>query len=152
MWFAKFVDILFNTKFVRKLIFTIIFKSFFSSHHQHSKNLQTVRKGIFSMLDQNLLDFLPKIKGREVNYCILWISRLNDKFLKSAKIWKFQFIIQGRRKVWKSGGASSINWSAKILGCHGTHGTPEDNNPVSKWNISKNSRHRLLFWSEFSSR
>ena len=102
LWFAKFVDILFNKKFVRKLIFTIIFKSFFSSHHQHSKNLQTVRKGIFSMADQNLLDFLPKIKGREVTYCI-FVNRLNDKFLKSAKIWQLQSI-QGRRKVWKSGG------------------------------------------------
>ena len=43
--------------------------------------------------------------------------------------------VQGRRKVWKSGGASSnappswdrVNWSAKIWGYHGTPGTPRDN-------------------------
>ena len=50
---------------------------------------------------------------------------------------------EGRRKVWKSGGASSnevgiiclpgwdrVNWSAKIWVCHGTPGTPRDDTPA----------------------
>ena len=53
------------------------------------------------------------------------------------------YYYQGRRKVWKSGGASIIwwaqsappgwdrvHWSAKIFGCHGNPDTPGDNRPV----------------------
>ena len=75
--------------------------------------------------------------------------------------------IQGRRKVWKSGGVSIIwwaqfahlgwdrvNWSAKIWRCHGNPSTPGDDTPGLSWQpgltlkdcINSKDKYESILW------